>query len=67
MRGLCFYVPLLPVDVSLSYLQAQSLPIDIVPSQTEDLAYSQSQTHRHNAHGSERFGNVLKHSTKPVH
>src|SRR5207249_10083211 len=40
MRGLCFYVPLLTVDVSLSYRQAQSLPIDISPSQTEDLAYS---------------------------
>src|SRR6267143_6698637 len=67
VRGLCFYVPLHPVDVGLSYFQAQSLPIDIIPSQTEDLAYSQSQAHRHNAHGSERFGNVLKHSTKLVH
>jgi len=26
VRGLCFYVPLLPVDVSLSYRQAQSFP-----------------------------------------
>src|ERR1700731_844076 len=26
VRGLCFYVPLLPVDVSLSNRQAQSIP-----------------------------------------
>src|SRR6266853_4074929 len=40
MRGLRFYVALFPVDVSLSDRQAQSFPINVVPSQTEDLAYS---------------------------
>src|SRR5216683_6901529 len=40
VRGLCFYVPLLPVDVSLSYRQAQSFRVDGIPSQTEDFAYS---------------------------
>src|SRR5712691_8982588 len=40
VRGLCFYVPLHPVDVSLSYRQAQPFPVDGIPSQTEDFAYS---------------------------
>src|SRR2546427_10997799 len=40
IRGLCLYVALFPVDVSLSYRQAQSFPIAVMPSQTEDLAYS---------------------------
>src|ERR1700730_13015221 len=40
VRGLCFYVPLHPVDVSLSYRQAQPFPVDGIPSQTENFAYS---------------------------
>jgi hypothetical protein len=40
VRGLCFYVPLYSVDVGVSYRQLQSFPVDVIPSQTEDLAYS---------------------------
>src|SRR5580704_16448058 len=28
------------VDVSVSYRQLQSFPVDVIPSQTEDFAYS---------------------------
>src|SRR6266851_4478304 len=34
VRGLGLYVALFPVDVSLSYSQAQSFPVDVIPSQT---------------------------------
>src|SRR5437867_13197796 len=40
VRGLCFYVALFPVDVSLSYRQAQPFPVDGIPSPTEDFTYT---------------------------
>ena len=44
-----------------------ALPSAVHPSQTEDFTHPQSQTHRHNAHCSERFGNALKHFPELVY
>src|SRR6266705_5835887 len=60
MRSLRFHFALVTVDVGLPHCQAQPFPVDVSPSQTEDLTHPQSQTHRHNAHRSKRLWNVFK-------
>src|ERR1700686_5287551 len=60
LGGLCLEFTLLPVNVGLPHCQLQTFPVDVLPLQSEDFAYPQSQTHRHNAHRSKWLGNMFK-------
>ena len=60
LRGLCFELALLSLDVDLPHCQSQTFPIGVFPLQSKDFAYPQSQTHRHNAHRSKWLQNMFK-------
>jgi hypothetical protein len=64
LRGAGLYLALPIVNVSLANCDPHSFPVDVSPFETENFAYPQSQTHRHDEHGPKRFGNVLQESAE---